>query len=151
MDVLREDSGEHGRRAPTAATVRRSPPLGRRTIAGIVVATVFSGVVVLLVGLFLLRMVMQVVFATEGDVPDASSMDLPVGSSVTASETSCGSGGCWTVFTVRPPDGTSPTELARQIEDEHGDGIPGDLLDPRTIQVSTEVRASDVEVRGSFW
>jgi hypothetical protein len=134
-----------------SSVVRCSPPLGRRAVAGIVVATIVAGVVVLLVGLFLLRMMMQVVFATEGDVPDASSMDLPVGSSVTASETSCGSGGCWTVFTVRPPDGTTPTELARQIEDEHGDGIPGDLLDPRTIFVSTEVGTSDVAVRGSFW
>ena len=135
----------------TSASRRRSPPLGRRTLAGIVVATIVAGLVVLLVGLFLLRMMLQVVFATEGDVPDVSSMDLPVGSSVTASETSCGSGGCWTVFTVRPPDGTTPAELARQIEDEHGDAIPGDLLDPRTILVSTEVGASDVAVRCSFW
>jgi hypothetical protein len=134
-----------------SSAIRRSPPFGRRAIAGIVVATIGVGVVVLLVGLFLLRMMMQVVFATEGDVPDASSMDLPAGSSVTASETSCGSGGCWAVFTVRPPDGTTPTELTRRIEDEHGDGIPGDLLDPRTIFVSTEVGGSDVAVRGSFW
>ncbi|WP_209559509.1 hypothetical protein [Frigoribacterium sp. PvP032] len=115
------------------------------------VGTIVAGVVVLVVGLFLVRLVLQLAFATEGDVPDASSMDLPAGSSVTASETSCGSGGCWTMFTVLPPDGTTPAELARQIEDEHGDGIPGDLLDPRTIFVSAEARASDVAVRGSFW
>lgn len=114
-------------------------------------ATVAAGVLLLLAMLVLVRYAFLGIGATEGDVPDASSMQLPPGSSVTASETSCGSGGCWTVFIVRPPDGTTPADLARQIEDEHGDGIPGDLLDPRTIQVSAEVAGADVAVRGSFW
>jgi hypothetical protein len=134
-----------------STVTRRRPPLGRRAVTGIVLATVAAGVLLLLAGLVLVRYLFLGIGASEGDVPDASSMQLPAGSAVTASETSCGSGGCWTVFTVRPPDGTTPAELTRRIEDEHGDGIPGDLLDPRTIQVSAEVAGADVAVRGSYW
>ncbi|GAA1994224.1 hypothetical protein GCM10009718_35060 [Isoptericola halotolerans] len=52
----------------------------------------------------------------EAAAPPISALaDLPDGAQVTAIDRSCGSGGCWLVYSVLPRTGTSPQELADAV------------------------------------
>ncbi|WP_152631188.1 hypothetical protein [Agreia bicolorata] len=65
-------------------------------------------IVAVLATLYAARVGFLLLGATEGDVPPLSSIPLPAGSEVTQVSTNCASGGCWTLISVRPPDGTTP-------------------------------------------
>ncbi|MHC2998799.1 hypothetical protein [Microbacterium sp. HJ5] len=102
----------------------------RRTIAW-AVAALTAGVLLV----YLLWIGWLSTMATEGDVPPVSSIPLPAGSEVIGEELSCSSGGCTAVIEVLPPDGMSPAELAAALGAAPRLEIPGNLLDPRTINV----------------
>jgi hypothetical protein len=88
--------------------------------------------------------------ATEGDVPSASSLALPKGSA-TSTDMSCGSGGCWSIFTVLPGAGSSPSELRDYLETTFDGRVPGTFWDPRTITFQAEVDGKSVVVTASYW
>jgi hypothetical protein len=88
--------------------------------------------------------------ATEGDVPSVSSLALPAGSAI-STDMSCGSGGCWSIFTVTPGAGSSPGELTNYLETTFDGRVPGSFWDPRTINLKAEVDGNSVVVTASYW
>ncbi|NQX17977.1 hypothetical protein [Rathayibacter sp. VKM Ac-2857] len=91
------------------------------------------------------------VFATEGDVPAASTIDLPDGSELVGETVECASGGCWRLLSVRPPDGMTPEQLSGEIGTTPQARIAGTLWDPRTITVSSAVEGPVLKVRADYW
>jgi hypothetical protein len=89
--------------------------------------------------------------STEGDTPAASSFDLPAGATVLAAEEECGSGGCWSTFTVRPGSDTSAADLARRLETTFDGRIPGTFTDPRTVNFMTATEGANVVITASYW
>ncbi|MFJ3384042.1 MULTISPECIES: hypothetical protein [unclassified Curtobacterium] len=86
-------------------------------------------------------------FATEGDVPSASVVALPSGSAVVDDDIECGSGGCWRLLTVHPPDGSTAEDLATEL----GHRVHGTMWDPRTVNLSSEVDEGFLVVRADYW
>lgn len=105
--------------------------------------------VVLAIGAALLlgRSALLTLSATEGDAPTAEDMHFPEPAVVTATSKDCGSGGCWTTFTLEPVAGTTTDELEAAI----GDSVPGTLLDPRSITVTVQRDGDSLTVRGDYW
>jgi hypothetical protein len=90
--------------------------------------------------------------ATEGDTPPASSIQLPPGTEIQSEMKDCSSGGCWALFTVRPPDGRSPDDLAVYLGLTPQASIPGTLLDPRTIWLRRGATQGDeLVIRADYW
>jgi hypothetical protein len=90
--------------------------------------------------------------ATEGDIPSASSIGLPAGTDIQAETKECSSGGCWALFTVRPPEELSPDDLAVHLGVTPKASIPGNLLDPRTIWLSRGPTQGDqLVIRADYW
>jgi hypothetical protein len=87
----------------------------------------------------------------EGDIPSASSMRFPHGTATLSAEKGCGSGGCWSVFTVRPAASSSAAELENYLATTYDGRVPGSLFDPRTINFMTAVAGRDVVVTASYW
>ncbi|TFC87762.1 hypothetical protein [Cryobacterium sp. TMT4-31] len=88
--------------------------------------------------------------STEGDVPAASSLAFPEGAAI-AADKSCGSGGCWSTFTVRPGEDSSTTELTSYLETTYDGQVSGSFWDPRTINFTTEIAGNTVVVTASYW
>lgn len=88
--------------------------------------------------------------ATEGDVPSVSSLNLPAGSAI-STNMSCGSGGCWSIFTVTPVEGSSPGDLTNYLETTFEGRVPGSFWDPRTINFEAEIDGNSVVVTASYW
>lgn len=89
-------------------------------------------------------------YATEGDVPSASFLDFPEGAAITTDK-SCGSGGCWSTFTVRPGEDSSTTELTSYLETTYDGHVSGSVWDPRTVNFTTEIVGHTVVVTASYW
>jgi hypothetical protein len=87
----------------------------------------------------------------EGDIPSASSMRFPDGTATLSAEKECGSGGCWSVFTVRPAAGSSAAELKDYLAATFEGRVPGSLSDPRTINFMTATSGRDEVVTASYW
>ncbi|MEU4158008.1 hypothetical protein [Actinoplanes sp. NPDC026670] len=58
----------------------------------------------------------------------------------------CGSGGCWREITLRPPAGTSPEDLKRQLGLERAEELPPTLTDPGFVSRGARIRDGDVIV-----
>jgi hypothetical protein len=97
------------------------------------------------------RYAMLALFATEGDVPAASSIALPEGSEVLEESTECASGGCWLLLTVRPPAEMTPDDLASALGTTPQARVPGNPWDPRTVSLGAEVHGSDLLVQADYW
>ncbi|WP_043674655.1 hypothetical protein [Clavibacter michiganensis] len=97
------------------------------------------------------RYAMLAVFATEGDVPAASSIAFPEGSEVVEESVDCASGGCWRLVTVRPPEGMTPDDLAIALGATPQARIPGTPWDPRAISLRAEVHGSELVVQADYW
>lgn len=108
-------------------------------------------VVCTLVLVYLTRLFWLYAGATEGDVPSASSIPLPAGSQVVDVSTDCASGGCWSNIDVRPPEGMSPADLARELGIDPQGKISGNLLDPRTIWLRAEQKGRFLGIKADFW
>jgi len=84
-------------------------------------------------------------------VPTVDSMQFPEGTEVLKARTECASGGCWALYTVRPPAGSA----AERFADRYGADrarILGSFWDPRTISISAEEYDNGVwVVRGDYW
>ncbi|SMH28278.1 hypothetical protein SAMN06295885_0126 [Rathayibacter oskolensis] len=119
--------------------------MGGSQSRGAVVAAIV--VVGLLAVLYLGRLGVLFVGATEGDVPPASSIGLPAGSEVVRESVECASGGCWSLLAVRPPEGMSPEELSSEL----GARLPGSFWDPRTISLSSDPQGRLLVVRADYW
>ncbi|WP_146084922.1 hypothetical protein [Rathayibacter sp. AY1G9] len=91
------------------------------------------------------------VFRTEGDVPAASAIDLPAGSELVSETVECASGGCWRLFSVRPPDAMTPEQLSSELGTTPQARIAGTLWDPRTITVSSAIEGPLLKVRADYW
>ncbi|MFL0359400.1 hypothetical protein [Curtobacterium flaccumfaciens] len=118
----------------------------RRTIVATVLivgaaAVLFTGV----------RAALLVMGATEGDVPATSSIPLPAGSKVVHEDQQCASGGCWSVVSVQPPAGVSPSELSTTLGTEPFARLPGTLWDPRVVNLTSEVQGELLVVRADYW
>jgi len=118
----------------------------RRTLWTLVVV-----VIVVLTLLYAGRLLWLNMMATEGDVPPASALPLPEGAEILGESTGCGSGGCSTTFTVRPPAGQSPEALAEEMGATPQLAIPGDFLDPRTVWVSARPAGSVLNLVTDYW
>lgn len=97
------------------------------------------------------RVAWLTVMATEGDVPPASSVPLPEGAEILHDDIGCASGGCWVTFTVRPPDGQSPEELAEEMGATPQMSVPGTFWDPRTVWVSARPAGSVLNLVVDYW
>ncbi|QHC58914.1 hypothetical protein [Rathayibacter sp. VKM Ac-2760] len=124
-----------------------TPPRERHVpVLGLTV-TVLVAAILLLLG----RYALLFLGATEGDVPPAAAIPLPAGSAVVGESAECASGGCWLVVSVRPPDGTTPEELERALGTDPQVRLLGDLWDPRTIRLGSDVRGPLLELRADYW
>ncbi|QOD43155.1 hypothetical protein [Clavibacter zhangzhiyongii] len=121
-------------------------PRRRRRIL-IALAVVVAAVVLLM----LARYATLSVFATEGDVPAASSIPLPEGSEVVDEGVECASGGCWLLLSVRPPEQMTVDELAAALGTTPQARIPGTPWDPRTISLRAEPHGSLLQVQADYW
>ncbi|WP_131922605.1 MULTISPECIES: hypothetical protein [unclassified Curtobacterium] len=121
---------------------------GRRKRSVVVMVVVTLALVTLLAGV---RLVSLFAFATEGDVPPASSVSLPAGSELITEEKECASGGCWAVLSVRPPEGVSPQDLATSLGMTPQARQRGTLWDPRTVNLSSEADGELLVIRADYW
>lgn len=124
----------------TARRSRRRP-----VVTAVVVTTVVVAV------LALLRLAALHLGATEGDVPSAAAVGLPEGSAVVDEQKECASGGCWAVIAVRPPEGTTPRELAERLGTRPRAQRAGTLWDPRTVNLDADVQGELLVVRADYW
>ena len=98
-----------------------------------------------------LRTALLFMGATEGDVPTSSSIPLPAGSRVVHEDEECASGGCWSLVSVQPPSGMSPTELSTTLGTEPFARLPGSLWDPRVINLTSEVQGDLLVIQADYW
>lgn len=135
---------EHFDQADWDASVRsrrwRSIGIGAAVSVLLVLALLYAG-----------RVFWLNVMATEGDVPPASVLPLPTGAEIVDENTGCGSGGCATTFTVLPPAGQSPEDLAEEIGASIQLEIPGTFFDPRTVTVSARPDGSVLHLVADYW
>lgn len=89
--------------------------------------------------------------STEGDTPSASSLRLPVGATVLTTDEECGSGGCWSILTMRPSSDSTADEFARQLTATFEGRIPGTFTDPRTVNFKTATQGRDLMITASYW
>jgi hypothetical protein len=89
--------------------------------------------------------------STEGDTPAASSLSLPDDATVLTTDEECGSGGCWSIFTVRPSPDATADELARHLTAAFEGRIPGTFADPRTINIKTDTQGPVLVITASYW
>ena len=89
--------------------------------------------------------------STEGDTPAASSLTLPDGATVLTTDKECGSGGCWSIFTVRPGPDITADEFARHLTNSFEGRLPGTFTDPRTVNFMTATGGSFVVITASYW
>lgn len=118
----------------------------RRSVAWAIAA--IAGCALLLYGLYVGWLS---IMATEGDVPSASSIPLPAGAEILSEDKSCGSGGCTLVLVVAPPDGQSPADLAIELGVTPQLRLPGNLLDPRTVNVSGSAGDQTLQLWADFF
>lgn len=96
------------------------------------------------------RLLVLYALTSEADRPAASSIPLPTGSEIITTDSTCGSGGCSIILDVRPPEGSNPHELTTWLQATTGGHLPGNLLDPRTINLTTTEHEHSVEVNARF-
>ena len=96
------------------------------------------GVLAVLAVWYGLRVGWLTMWAEEGDVPPTAAVSLPSGATIVSEDRACGSGGCWTVLLVEPPDGQSAEALAAMIGATPYLHIGGNFWDPRPITVGAE-------------
>lgn len=87
----------------------------------------------------------------EGDIPPASSLGLPEGATVVAEAKDCGSGGCWSTLTVRPAGGSSSAELKDYLDTTFNGRVPGNFVDPRTVNFMAVAGELSVVITASYW
>jgi hypothetical protein len=102
--------------------------------------------------LYPLRLVILDLERVDGaGVPSAEAMRFPKGTALLSVRTECANGGCWSLFTVRPPAGADRVAFEGIYLVDRG-RMDGTLWDPRPITVSAEAFANDVwVVRGDYW
>jgi hypothetical protein len=102
--------------------------------------------------LYPLRLVILDVERIDGaGVPSAAAMRFPEGTALLSVRTECANGGCWSLFTVRPPAGADRVAFEGIYLVDRG-RMDGTLWDPRPITVSAEEFGNDVwVVRGDYW
>lgn len=108
-------------------------------------------VLVLLAVFYAGRVAWLSMMATEGDVPPASAVPIPVGAEILGESVGCGSGGCSVTFTVRPPVGQSPEALAEEMGATPQLAVPGNFFDPRTVWVSARPAGSVLNLVVDYW
>jgi hypothetical protein len=128
---------------------RGRPRLRRRDWTSIVLAVIVSLSQVLLLA-YLLWVAWLNLWATEGDVPPASSLSFPVGNDVVDEEITCGSGGCTVIYTVRPPEGQPAAALAEELGTTPETTVSGTFLDPRTSWLSAEPRGRSLTISAGY-
>ena len=84
-------------------------------------------------------------------MPDVSRLAFPAGSEVVSEIRDCASGGCWIDIAVRPPDGQTPEDLARELGATPQLQLPGNIADPRTVWVWAEPGADELNLRADYW
>ncbi|AZH82992.1 hypothetical protein EAO79_08855 [Plantibacter sp. PA-3-X8] len=86
-------------------------------------------------------------------VPPSEAMQFPEGTELLRVRNECtnaGNGGCWSLFTVRPPIGEARVAFEDTYLVEFG-RVPGTLWDPQPISVSAKEFGDDVwVVRGDY-
>lgn len=102
--------------------------------------------------LYPLRLVILDVERIDGaGVPSAEAMRFPEGTALLSARSECANGGCWSLFTVRPPTGADRVPFEEIYLVDRG-RMDGTLWDPRPITVSAEEFGNDVwVVRGDYW
>ena len=108
-------------------------------------------IVAVLAVLYAARVALLLIGAGEGDAPSVSSVPLPAGSEVTQVSTECGSGGCSTLISVRPPDGTTPEDLKSELGTTPQSRIPGSFWDPRTISLTSKREGPYLLIRANYF
>ena len=84
-------------------------------------------------------------------VPSTEAMRFPHGTTLMSVRSECANGGCWSLFTVRPPAGSDRAAFEDTYLVDRG-RLDGTLWDPRPITVSAEEFGDDVwVVRGDYW
>ncbi|WP_175115965.1 hypothetical protein [Plantibacter sp. MCCC 1A11337] len=84
-------------------------------------------------------------------VPSAGAMRFSDGIVMLNVRTECANGGCWSLFTVRPPTGADRAAFEKTYLVDRG-RLDGTLWDPWPITVSAEEFGDDVwVVRGDYW
>lgn len=99
-----------------------------------------------------LRLLMLDVERLDGaGVPSAEAMRFPDGTTLLSVRSECANGGCWSLFTVRPPAGADRAPFEDTYLVDRG-RVDGTLWDPRPITVSAQEFSNDVwVVRGDYW
>lgn len=106
---------------------------------------------VLLIAIFTVRSIVLNAFASEGDVPDASAVQLPAGAEILSTRVECASGGCWRIVQVHPAEGRTAMDLAEQIGATPTLEIAPSLFEPRTTWVTSEVKGGVLELHLDYW
>lgn len=88
--------------------------------------------------------------ASQGDAPTAADMHFPESSVVVSTDTKCASGGCRSIFTLRPGKASSPETLSSKLEATFGGQIPGTLANPRTIDFTTKPTGTYLVVNARY-
>ena len=114
-------------------------------------ALVAAVAVVLAGAAYLLWVFALTLGASEGDIPDASRIELPAGAEIIGEESGCASGGCWVTITVRPPAGQSAEELATEIGATPQLDLAGNVFDPRTVRVWATPSGGTLSLRADYW
>ncbi|SKA97640.1 hypothetical protein SAMN06295879_2410 [Agreia bicolorata] len=108
-------------------------------------------IVAVLAMLYAARVGLLFIGASEGDAPPVSSVPLPTGTEVTQVSTECASGGCWTLISVRPPDGTTPEDLKSELGTTPQSRLPGSFWDPRTVSLTSETKGRSLVIKADYF
>ncbi|MGJ8721487.1 MAG: hypothetical protein ACSHW9_06535 [Salinibacterium amurskyense] len=109
-----------------------------------------SVVVTAFVIVYLLRLAYLTVAISEWAVPPTSSIPLPQGSEIVAVDEKCASGGCWSLISVRPPDGMTPDELSNELGTTPREYIAGSFWTPFTTGLSSEVQGQLLVITAAY-
>ncbi|MGV8858597.1 hypothetical protein [Rhodoglobus sp.] len=109
-----------------------------------------SVVITAFVIVYLLRLTYLTVAVSEWEVPPTSSIPLPQGSEIVAVDEKCASGGCWSLVSVRPPEGMTPGELSNELGTSPREYISGSFWNPLTIELSSETQGPLLIVTAGF-
>ncbi|MBH0022601.1 hypothetical protein [Salinibacterium sp. SWN248] len=109
-----------------------------------------SVVVTAFVIVYLLRLAYLTVAISEWEVPPTSSIALPQGSEIVAVDEKCASGGCWSLISVRPPDGMTPDELSSELGTTPREYIAGSFWTPFTTELSSEVQGQLLVITAGY-
>lgn len=128
----------------------QAPRRRRIRLTGIIIAGAL--VLNLFMHVYVLRLVsLSLEGLDNAGVPTVEAMRFPEGTTVLSARTECASGGCWSLFTVRPPDGQAREGFEDTYLVDRG-RVLGTFWDPRVISVSAEEFGGDVwVVRGDYW